>query len=506
MKKCASCTKDLPDAALHCVFCGAKQPPAPATAGGVAKTVLGSYQASDVIEHMKNQPRPSPGPMPAAAPYSPPRPAPAPYQPMPSPAAVAPTMFVPGSNPPGPASNMARPSAPVASPIGPTIVQGPGGAPMGPRSAPMSQPPPMGHPMGHPPMGHPPMGGPPMGGPMMGGPPMGGPPMGGPPMGGPPMGGPMMGGPPMGGPMMGGPPMAPGGPQPIMPSGPPVPMGGMHHPATQPPPFAHVNTAARIGRPIEPWKDTLRLMMFIWGGALLVVFALPTTTEPLGWSWDMIINGQGTQKLPPLIMAAVGLLSIAIAAIPTSPAPRGMFAAMLGLTGVLVPLFLPGMPPWQVLVPLGGLFVLLPGLFLRTEYRESIAPRIMITLGVLAVLSVQLVPVNDKVPLVTLFDQLINAPGKAKIGPILHVTYIALVVLTLLAWLPSPSTGAANIFAWVIIGWPVLEDLTTKIVGDQIANAITKTPGQLFTVWVALVAYSVLIGYGIATLVGKKLE
>ena len=41
MKKCASCTKDLPEAALHCVFCGAKQPPAPAVQPGLAKTAFG---------------------------------------------------------------------------------------------------------------------------------------------------------------------------------------------------------------------------------------------------------------------------------------------------------------------------------------------------------------------------------------------------------------------------------------------------------------------------------
>ena len=48
MKKCASCTKDLPDAALHCVFCGAKQPPAPAVQQGLAKTAFG-YSANEVL-------------------------------------------------------------------------------------------------------------------------------------------------------------------------------------------------------------------------------------------------------------------------------------------------------------------------------------------------------------------------------------------------------------------------------------------------------------------------
>ena len=53
MKKCASCTKDLPDAALHCVFCGAKQAPAPAAQPAMAKTVMGSYSASDMIAALK---------------------------------------------------------------------------------------------------------------------------------------------------------------------------------------------------------------------------------------------------------------------------------------------------------------------------------------------------------------------------------------------------------------------------------------------------------------------
>lgn len=74
MKKCTNCAKDLPDAALHCVFCGTKQPPAPA--GAQAKTVMG-WQASDLLKDMQakgaqpapgvQMPRPG-GPPPAAPP------------------------------------------------------------------------------------------------------------------------------------------------------------------------------------------------------------------------------------------------------------------------------------------------------------------------------------------------------------------------------------------------------------------------------------------------------
>src|SRR6185436_13944648 len=51
VKKCASCSKDLPEAALHCVFCGAKQALAPAAAP--AKTAFG-YSANEVMQQLGN--------------------------------------------------------------------------------------------------------------------------------------------------------------------------------------------------------------------------------------------------------------------------------------------------------------------------------------------------------------------------------------------------------------------------------------------------------------------
>ena len=73
VKKCTSCAKDLPDAAMHCVFCGAKQPAAaPPPAGAAnAKTVMG-WQAGDVMKDMQAKGlQPAPGvamPPPAAPP------------------------------------------------------------------------------------------------------------------------------------------------------------------------------------------------------------------------------------------------------------------------------------------------------------------------------------------------------------------------------------------------------------------------------------------------------
>jgi len=493
VKKCASCSKDLPDAALHCVFCGAKQPPAPATTGGLAKTVMGSYSANDVLDQLRNQqqppaaggaPRPAPGPAyPAPAPgpaYPAPAPGPSPYQ-RPMPASAPPPMSGPMSGPgapgpmhpsvgptlAGPPNVGAPPSAgappqhgvPAASHAAPTLFVAPGGGPVQPQGG-LGANIPGARPMPQQPFAPP------------------------------------------ASPYNAGPASA----QPFNAPGPAAPIPAPLPLPSQPHPYLASQATARSGRPIEPWKDSLRLMMFLWGGVLLVVFATPFRIKPSLWfSWDQIIESSGRDKLSLLIVAAVGLLSIVLALIPTSPAPRGLIAGLLGLVAFAHPFVLDEVTDWRLIAPIAGTLLLIPGLFIREEYRESILPRIMVTLGVIAFLLPLLLPVDSKLPLVELFKEVIDQPGKGKVMPLLHVGQIVLVVLTLLAWLPAPASGGAAVFAWLLLLWPGIEHLTGLVLADRIVDAATEAPNTLIG-WAAGTAYLVLVGYGFATIIGKKLE
>jgi hypothetical protein len=446
----------------------------------MAKTVMGAYSASDMIDHLKQQGGAPPSNMPAAAPYRPspapshqPPPPPQQYQPPPLPqppphaplapasAANAATMFVPGGGPPpGAFGNQGH---------------APGGhAPAGAFGAGGGPAPAFG---GHGPMSHP------------------------------------IGNSPSHASSV--PLAAPPPPQPVA----PIPSAA--------PPYLASQTAARAGRPIEPWKDSLRTNMFIWGALLLVAFVAPLSIDPLVFWWDQIANAEGVGKLPPLILAAVGLLSVAIAGIPMSPAPRGMIAALLGLAGILVPTFLFGMPPWQSLLQTGGLIILIPSLLVRNEYRDSSLPRILVTVGVIATLLPLLLPVNGSLPLVELFKGAIDAPGSAKLLILLVLAQIAIVVLSLLAWMPSPASGGSKLFAWMLILSPVAIFVGFMIVTGFIEN-IPDSPGSAVAwVWGSAgslgqgkgggasgiplgmgfgAAYAVLVGYGLATIIGKKLE
>ncbi|HVK75002.1 MAG TPA: hypothetical protein VM734_16855 [Kofleriaceae bacterium] len=574
MKKCTNCAKDLPDAALHCVFCGSKQPPVPAATQ--AKTVMG-WQASDLLKDLQakgQSPAPGVQPPPAAPPSAAPPPAapppaapppsvhatiPAPSGaspmatlPAPAPAASAATVFAtpaasipghPGAQPPrpmgpgpgGPPPAMGGPmggpppAAPPASASAATMfVQGPAPSPMG-----GPPPPAMGGPMGGPPpaMGGP-MGGPPP--PAMGGP-MGGPP---PPMGGygaPPGAPPAMGGygappgppPPMGG--YGAPPGAPppmANPAPPMggygapPMGGPAPMGGyppagqpMGGPAPMSPPYLASRSAARAGAPVEPYKDTIRIVLIMFGALLLASFVVPLSLDPIGFHWDALSSDKldGLGKFLTVYPAAAGVLALVFGLVPLATVPRGALAAMLGLVPVVLGLVLYLKDAkdieWQTLVAFVGALTLVPGLLLRNVYQSQILPRVLVTVGALCVIVPLLVPSGGGDPPVkALIDGISDAPGKAKVIAILKLVPLILAAVSLIAWMPAPSTAGAGVLAWCIILTGVVTGYIAVIVNGHLGDVV---PAQLNRVllgdWVGA-AFAGLIGYGLATIFGKSLE
>jgi hypothetical protein len=320
------------------------------------------------------------------------------------------------------------------------------------------------------------------------------------------------------GPSMGGPAFADSGPSALPPHVSPMMSAPLPAPTPAPLPHIAVRTAERVGRPIEPWKDSLRFVMFLWGAVLLVGFATPITIDPLSGYWNLIIDGEGTAKLLPLVIAAVGLLSIVVATVPMSPAPRGLVATMLGLSGFLLPFILllaSGLPfMWQLLLGLVSLVTLVPGLLIRQEYRDSILSRLLITLGVICYFVPFLVPDNGSIPLVAQFKLIGDAPGVDKVLVILQVFQHVIVILALLCWLPAPAPAGGKVFAVTLIAYPIILHFAALLLHvDAFPDVIKNTPNAaLFGSgangggWLFEVPYLAILSYGLATMFGKQLE
>ena len=483
VKKCASCSKDLPEAALHCVFCGAKQPPAPAVQPGLAKTAFG-YSANEVMQQLGNPA----APIPNTAPYPPQRAAPSPpqaYQPPPQAYQPPPQAYQP---PPQAYQPPPQGGAPTATANAATVFLQNNPPPPQQQAY---QPPPQAY--QPPPQAYQP-----------------------PPQAYQP--------PPQ---QFQQPPQAMAMPayQPAPSSGVGPVQGGMginapnpHTPPpiaplpSAPPPYLQAQATVRSGWPIDPWKQSLRLMMFIWGGVLVLAFVTPLSLDPRVFHWD-VINSPGDPKIGSLLLGGIAVFSIVLAAIPMISMPRGLLAALLGLAGVFTPVVMAALAEnghleWRELATMIGSLVLVTGLLVRNEYCDSLLARLLITLGVVGILLQFLVPAHGGIPLVNTFKQLIDAPGKEKIAPIVEIVFIAIVVMSLLAWMPGPATGGAKVFAWLVILWPtaVVQLVVLLVLQEDIVASIKHSPFGALMTWAPSAAYVVLVGYGAATVIGKQLE
>jgi hypothetical protein len=532
VKKCVSCGKDLPDTALHCVFCGAKQPaapaPPPAAAPETAKTVMG-FSAADLIQNLPPQNRPG---APAPQPVAPPRPGPAPMAS--SPMAPPPMAPPPMAPPHGPLPGMGGMGGP------PPGMGGMGGPPPGMGG--MGGPPPGMGGMGGPPPGMGGMGGPPPGMGGMGGPPPG---MGG--MGGPPPG---MGAPPpaahaptafVGGPSpfpppgpspMAPPPMAPapppmappapapspmasastvfmeGGPmrQPMPSPGPapgpspmsaPSPMAApppMAPPAAPPmaapvaaprPPYLASQTAQRAARPIDAFAGGLQITMIVFGVILIAAFNTPVLLEPeVAFWWKDLGDLPGKLKLLAIWLPAAGLLGILLGAIPMPSIAKAAGAAVLGLVPILfAKLALPEKIEWREIVGMVGPLLLPAGLLLRDAYRDEIIGRLLTTIGAVCVLALYFIPEHSKVPVVEMFKAIPDVEGKEAIA-LLAITLLPflLALVSLIAWMPGPGSAGGKVLAWIWILLPVITLITMLLVLGHIGDKVKVSPFMtLFT-------------------------
>lgn len=517
MKKCVSCSRDLPDTAMHCSYCGSMQSSVPGAPvpGQPAKTLLG-YAAGDELKQMLGKtPPPERTAPPAIAP--PPGLGPAPqsqsgFGPAP-PQAQQPTMVASNASPiPGAANPPLHEAKTVAASVPP------GGFP--PLAAGAQAPPPMAGPL----QAAAPMGGfapgyPPAQAPMPPGAPYG-PGMGNPGMA-PGMSNPGMMMPGMA-PGMGNPGMAPGmsnpgmmpGVMPGMGGGPGMApgMGGMSipfNPVTAPataqvaplqsPPYLASQTAARLSAPQEPWADSIKPLMLACGIALVLCFVLPWALAPkVGFSWDLIKAAPGKEKLLPLLMAGTGLLGVVLSLLPLVVMVRGVAAAALGFVPLAIGTFVLGKPDMQSILELFGALTLVSGLLVRSQYHDSIVPRLMVVIGVACML------VPAFLADYSLIDRL-RPPIKIEtlVG---LVPYVLALVGLLLTWLPSPSSMGTHGVAWALLVWSLVASLIRLITADAIGAAVKTSTAAIFWHPVTEVAWSVLLGYGVATVVGKTLE
>jgi hypothetical protein len=280
------------------------------------------------------------------------------------------------------------------------------------------------------------------------------------------------------------------------------------------PPYLASQTAGRNARPIDPYRGSLQLTMILFGVALIIAFNTPTHIEPKPhFLFEDLSKVAGKLKVLYILLPATGLLGLLLGAIPLPSIGRGATAAILGIFGILYPaLALPADFEWRGLVAVVATLTLPAGLLLRGAYRDAMLGRILTTVGVVCVLVLYFVPEHDALPIKGFIEKITDGKNAEDlVGGIFQLLPLALALVSLLAWLPGPSTAGAPAFAWLWITLPIATHFAHLIVKGHIADVVKLSPygalfGRVGQDGVVVAAFTAFAGYGLATLLGKNLE
>jgi hypothetical protein len=245
--------------------------------------------------------------------------------------------------------------------------------------------------------------------------------------------------------------------------------------------------------------------MLVFGVLLVACFVAPWRVVPGAtiFSWTVLGAAEGAREMVmPVFFAATGVLAVVFGAIPLATLVRAFAAAGIGLAPVIYGAVEPPFQ-WQELLGVIGSVTLISGLLVRSQYTGAIHGRIMTTIGAVCVLLPYLIPVGGQVPLVGAFKML----GTNQTVPALLMLIPALLALvSLLVWLPAPGHAGAHIIAWVLIVWPLIASILGLLSGEGIGARLKGDLVGVLYAPMAIMSWNALVGYGVASVVGKQLE
>jgi len=264
----------------------------------------------------------------------------------------------------------------------------------------------------------------------------------------------------------------------------------------------------RMASPMEPWSESLKTLMLVFGVLLVACFVAPWRVQPgeTTFAWTILgSEGPAAMKVVPVLFLATGVLAVVLGALPLAALARGFAAACIGLAPILYLTVAPAFD-WRQLLGVIGAVTLVAGLLVRSQYTGALIGRIIATIGAVCGLLPLLIPVGDVVPLVSLAQTIGDAPVEGKVAGIVALVPAALAVLSFLVWLPAPGRAGAHILAWLLIVWPLVDAIVAWLVSGNLGATLKGSLNGVLYMPLAAMAWRALTGYGVATVAGKQLE
>jgi hypothetical protein len=230
------------------------------------------------------------------------------------------------------------------------------------------------------------------------------------------------------------------------------------------PPAPERAKAPRTAPAAAPGKTALRVLMILWGLALLGAFAAPVVKADgkLVFSWDLLGSAAGLSLVTLILPAAGGLLCLLAGLIPLPHVLRALIAFLVGAAPLV--LGLTAGAAWQVIVVTAMLVLLPAALMHRARVRGSVLARILVAVGVLGILATFLVPAFGTLPVASLLAGLGALDAPSLVVRLLPLVLILLCLLSLLAFMGRRRTGLSRLWAVLLLLYLPLQALLPVVV------------------------------------------
>jgi len=274
------------------------------------------------------------------------------------------------------------------------------------------------------------------------------------------------------------------------------------------PPYLAAESVRPGGGHAEPWSESLKTLMLVFGVLLIACFVAPWSVLPgkTAFSWTMLTGDTPmSAKIVPILFLATGVLAVLFGGLPLGTMARGFASAGIGLAPILFHAVVPAFD-WRVLIGLVGAVTLVSGLLVRSHYPGEMIGRLLATIGAICVLLQVLIPAGGTVPLVQLFQAIGQGSAQMTVLAIVNLLPVVLALLAFLVWLPPPGRAGAHIMAWAWIALPLVVAVASWLASGNLGDTLKTGLAVIIYMPIAAAAWTALTCYGVATVVGKQLE
>ncbi len=255
----------------------------------------------------------------------------------------------------------------------------------------------------------------------------------------------------------------------------------------------------------DPWLYSIRILGVTAGLLLLVSFFVPWKISDAGtvFAFTDFASQPFNHQATVAMIGVSCIFTFLVAAMPTTTAMRGVWYLVLALPG-LAYYFYHATDGAGIVLQVSAVCAA-TALVVRSRYFSSLFARVFATAAIVAVAAIFFSPRGDAPSVFSTILEAVKAAEtiEASVEVGIGLLQLLLAALTLFVWRPKQGDAGAASIAWFWILTPLIVAIIRISTNDSLS---LESLGTAILLPLAIVAWTSLVVYGLASIIGKGIK